>query len=99
MDLLASVRPDADAIYELINVWDHRCKTPGTCPHPPGAVTRFARYLRRHRQTFYNMAADGWRISTGLAMQIAGALHVDIDAITLPDTTETPQPQAAAEAA
>jgi len=99
LDLPATVRPDIGKIYELIHVWDHRCPDPGTCRRRVIGVEKFARHLRRGPSTFYNLnATPGKRISAGLAEQIARALRVDITAITLPETAETPeapQPQAA----
>ena len=73
-----SARPDVDAIRTLINVWDHRCTAPRwrDCPHPEGAVTRFANLLRRRRQSIYNLSAPGKRIGYVFAAQIAEALHV-----------------------
>jgi hypothetical protein len=94
------VQPDVDKLYALINVWDHRCKTPGGCPHPDGAVTRFAALLGRGRSSFYNLRS-GKRLGRGFAAQIAAALHVEVADITLPETAEpeTPQPGIEAEAA
>lgn len=92
------IQPDAARIYELINVWDHRCKTPGECPHPDGAVTRFAVRLGRGRSSFYNLRS-GKRLGRGFAAQIATALHVEISDIELKPESETPRPQAEAKAA
>jgi hypothetical protein len=80
-----SYRPDVDKLFELINVWDHRCPEPGSCPHPRGAVTRFARRIGRHRQTLWNLRA-GYRVSATLITQIADVLHVEVADIALPET-------------
>ena len=83
------VKPDVERIFELINVWDHRCHEPRACPHRSwatrGATTRFARRIGRHRQTLWNMRA-GNAISATLAMQLADVLHVDVTEIAEPET-------------
>ena len=85
-----SYRPDAGRIFELINVWDHRCPAPGACPHRSwetrGAVTRFARRIGRHRQTLWNLRAPGKRVSATLITQIADVLRVEVAEIAEPET-------------
>jgi hypothetical protein len=85
-----SYKPDADKIFELINVWDHKCPEPRDCPHRSwetrGAVTRFARRIGRHRQTLWNLRAPGKLVSATLITQIADVLHVEVAEITLPET-------------
>lgn len=98
------VRPDADKIFELINVWDHRCATPRACPHRSwqerGATTRFARRIGRNRQSLWNLRAPGKLIGPAFITQIADTLHVPWSDITLPADkaaeAEDPQPQAEA---
>jgi hypothetical protein len=87
--LVPTFQVDVRELFARINVWDHSCQTPHECPHPRGAVTRFALRLGRHRQSFQNFKTDpGKRISEDFATQVAGVLHVDIAAITLPETAE-----------
>lgn len=92
------VRPDADAIFALINVWDHRCLTPRECPHKRGATTRFARRIGRHRQSLWNLRAPGKLIAPPFITQLADTLRVPWRTIALtgPAETEDPQPQAEA---
>lgn len=85
-----SVRPDADEIFRLIKTRDRA--------GAHGAVTRFARRIGRHPQTFWNLRS-GKQVSPTLLNAIAAALKVPASAITLPDDaaeTEAPQPQAEA---
>lgn len=85
-----SYKPDADKIFELINVWDHKCTAPRDCPHRSawetrGAVTRFARRIGRHRQTLWNLRAPGKLVSATLITQIADVLRVEVADITVPE--------------
>jgi hypothetical protein len=95
------VRPDADAIFALINVWDHRCPEPYDCPHGRGPATRFAHRTGRHRQSLWNLRAPGKLIGPAFIVQIADTLHVPWQTLVLPDDGEVPgeDPQPRAEAA
>lgn len=92
------VRPDVGKIFELVNVWDHRCQTPRDCPHGRGAWTRFARRTGRHRQSYYNFRAPGKLVGPAFITQIADTLHVTWRDIALDGETtgqaEDPQPLA-----
>lgn len=94
-------QPDVGKIYALIHVWDHRCKHGDyrDCPRKRGPVTRFAQLIGCSRQSLYNLRAPGKRLGYAFALQIAAALHAQVDDIRLTPATETPRPRAGASAA
>ena len=86
----APVRPDPDKILKLIKARDPR----------HGQITRFARWLGRSPQTFWNMKSGSSGASLEFLVQIAAALRVDLEDITLAQTAAEPEdPQPLAEVA